>query len=171
MVKRPQNHLTRKETQVTIGKRNVTIREITPVEAIEIADCENINESLLDVLLTTCDLTEKIFISFKQKDVDELFNHFQELNSSFFDKKKQDGASQSSSTEEVVTPTVINRHVCRLIMAGHGQSVWGYGWSFFIIALDELDKSMSDRLHDMAIASRASGIAEKDFKSFINTLS
>lgn len=161
----------RKEKNVTAGKNKVTIKEITPVEAIMIAGGDSSCESMLDVLLATCGLTEKIFISLKQKEIDALFEDFKELNSAFFKSCKSSDANSSNITDDAATPDDIKRHVCSLISAGHGQTAWHYGWSFLVIALSELDKARSNKLHDMTIAARASNLDEKDFKSFLKTLS
>jgi hypothetical protein len=38
----------------------------------------------------------------------------------------------------------LDRSVCRLIMLGH-TGAWDYGWSFFLVAIDEAVVSLSPK--------------------------
>ena len=51
--------------------------------------------------------------------------------------------------------------ICRLVASGHGPAAWGYGWSFFLTALEVLSQADRDEMLSRATAARVGQHADR----------
>ncbi|MFH1136578.1 MAG: hypothetical protein V1816_10910 [Pseudomonadota bacterium] len=90
-----------------------------------------------------------------EQEVEELWAGIRAVNPGFFERSGQGEGGGPRPAKAELTGAV-----CRAIRAGHVQ-VWDYGWSVFMIAMEELSGADREGVQNMALAARVGYHADR----------
>ncbi|MEG2005157.1 MAG: hypothetical protein RR014_03880, partial [Bilophila sp.] len=80
---------------------------------------------------------------------------------------RSDPGTDAGHAHQIPAGRQLHRALARLITAGHPDAC-NYGWSFFVLALEELEAERSQSIKDMAVACRvALGADKQAFTRFV----
>lgn len=140
-------------------------------DSIEMEDVGGLFSSLLESIpllesVTTCPW--EVLVSLGTSELKKVYELFLELNSFFFEKRKERSKGKEVKIEEFVENVFFS--YCDLTEAGH-TDILNYGYSFFTKAINNHERIKCSKIADRAMATRMAYLSDqKQWKKYIRGL-